>query len=529
MQRKIRRALIAVSDKHGIVEFAGVLKAFGVEILSTGGTAKTLSAAGIAVRTVQDVTGFPELLGGRVKTLHPRIHGGILARREVPSDLEAVRQHDIPLIDLVVVNLYPFAQTVARGASRAESIEEIDIGGPAMIRAAAKNHDAVAVVVNPTRYAAIQAELERQDGALSGALRRALAAEAFGHTANYDATISNWFASEQAESDQRALFPTLWTEQWRKLGDLRYGENPHQQAAWYARDDGGDFSLARATVLGGNKALSYNNLLDVAAAIDSVRALNGPAAVIVKHCLPCGAAERDSLSAAFDAALAGDPLSAFGGILALSQPLDAALARRIASPELFFEVIHAPAYLSGAEAALRTGAKWGKNCRLIEGGASTVASPQVPVRELRAIPGVVLAQTRDQNLATPPSFVVVSERAPSEVEWRDLLFGWRVIPFVRSNGILLARDGAVVGVGAGQPSRVDSVHLACRKAGERARRSVLASDAFFPFADGLEAAAHAGITAAIQPGGSMRDAEVIAAANRAQLALVHTGERHFRH
>ena len=519
--RMIRRALVTVSDKTGVVDFCQHLVSLGIEILSTGGTAKTLRDAGITVRPVEDVTGFPEMMDGRIKTLHPRIHGGLLARRSVPGDLESCDEYGIPPIDLLVVNLYPFERTAASGASFADTIEQIDIGGPAMVRAAAKNHPDVAVVVDPASYPALTHELLESNGQLCGDTRNRLALEAFRRTAAYDASISNWLG-QQLEGP----FPATVTEQWYQVGGLRYGENPHQEAAWYQRNDGDSFSIAEATCHGG-KELSYNNILDAAAAIDCCRGLEGTAAVIVKHCLPCGAAEAGSLDQAFDAALAGDPVSAFGGILALSKPLTVDLARRISTPDHFFEVIHAPAYEEGAIEAIQSGAKWGSSCRILEGGFFADEGA-VPI-EARAVPGAMLLQTRDIPQKTRDDYEVATDRAPTDEEWRDLLFGWRVLPHVRSNGILLAQSNAVVGVGAGQPSRVDAVHIACRKAAEKAQGSSLASDAFFPFPDGVEAAIEAGVSAVIQPGGSRRDGEVIEAANKAGIAMVFTGERHFRH
>ncbi|MDE0960264.1 MAG: bifunctional phosphoribosylaminoimidazolecarboxamide formyltransferase/IMP cyclohydrolase [Planctomycetota bacterium] len=519
--RKIERALIAVSDKQGVVELCATLQQLGVEILSTGGTAAVLQAGGITVRPVEAVTGFPEMMGGRVKTLHPRVHGGLLARRDVEGDLESCHEHGIPPIDLLVVNLYPFEQTVAAGASFEETVEQIDIGGPAMVRAAAKNHRDVAVVVDPEKYPALIAELKEQECQLSGSTRVDLALEAFRRTAAYDASISNWLG-QQVEG----AFPESVTEQWTRVGPLRYGENPHQEAAWYQRNDGDSFSIADATCHGG-KALSYNNILDASAAIECCRGLAGPAAVVVKHCLPCGAAERQSSGAAFEAALAGDPVSAFGGILALSEPLDEELAGRIATSELFFEVIHAPKFLPGAIQAIRDGVKWGRSCRMLEGG-ETGEQDTLPI-EIRSVPGAMLLQTRDRNLQQRADFTIASQREPTDQEWQDLLFGWRVLPHVRSNGILLAHHRAVMGVGAGQPSRVDAVEIACRKAGDRCKGSSLASDAFFPFPDGVEAAISSGVTAVIQPGGSIRDGAVIEVADAAGIAMVFTGERHFRH
>lgn len=533
--RPIQRALLAVSDKSGLVEFASALSEFGVELLSTGGTARTLRDAGLAVTEVAERTGFPEMLDGRVKTLHPSIHGGILARRDLPAHVAALEEHAITPIDLVVVNLYPFEAKVERGTPWEQAVEEIDIGGPTMIRAAAKNHDHVAVVVDPTQYTAVRAELAEFAGGLTRSTRRSLAATAFRRTAAYDAAISNWFG-EELEGD----FPTTRTEQWHRRLELRYGENPHQRAAWYSRRDSGDFSLSACAVAECAKELSYNNLLDAAAAIECARSLSNPAAVIVKHCLPCGAAERATPAEAIHAALAGDPVSAFGGILALTTRLDLELAKLIATKDHFFEVIHAPDADADALEHLRSAVKWGKNCRILTGGEIDPKAGAGSGRtlELRSVPGGLLLQSPDHASPVRASRVgegltVASERSPTESEWRDLEFAWKVLPFVRSNAILLARGAAVVGVGAGQPSRVDAVRIAARKAeefqSEGARGAALASDAFFPFADGVEAAIGAGVTAIVQPGGSIRDREVIRAANDAGIAMVFTGERHFRH
>lgn len=519
--RAVKRALIAVSDKSGIVELCSCLAQMGIEIVSTGGTAATLREGGIEVQAVEDITGFPEMMAGRIKTLHPRIHGGLLARRHETSDMESCHEHGITPIDLLVVNLYPFERTVAAEASFEETVEQIDIGGPAMVRAAAKNHHDVAVVVEPDRYQSIIGELEETGGALSAATRKDLALEAFRRTAAYDGSISNWLG-QQIEG----AFPEAVTEQWTRVGELRYGENPHQQSAWYRRNDGDAFSIADVTCYG-DKELSYNNLLDASAAIECCRGLQGPAAVVVKHCLPCGAAERQSSAEAFEAALAGDPISAYGGILALSEPLDVDLAKRLATKDLFFEVIHAPEFLPGAREALRDGVKWGRSCRMLEGGET--GQEDASAVEIRSVPGAMLLQTRDRPQRHRDQFEVVTERQPTDQEWQDLLFGWRVLPHVRSNGILLANQRAIMGVGAGQPSRVDAVHIACTKAAQRSAGCSLASDAFFPFADGVEAAIEAGVTAVIQPGGSIRDKAVIKVADAAAIAMVFTGERHFRH
>lgn len=523
MTQAKRRALITVSQKEGITDFAAGLTRLGFEIVSTGGTARALRQAGLSVTDVSECTGFPEILGGRVKTLHPHIHAAILARLDVGSDRATLDHHQLTPFELVVVNLYPFAQRVASGVDFAEAIEEIDIGGPTLIRAAAKNHLHVAVVVDPEQYPAVLEELERGRAApLSPATRKRLAVEAFRRTAAYDAAISNWFG-EQLDGPG---LPAVRTEQWQRIGELRYGENPHQRAAWYVRDDSGAFSLAKSQRHEG-KAISYNNLLDVAAAAECAQALVHPGAAIIKHCIPCGAAEHENLVVAFERALAGDPLSAFGGILAVNRPCSRELAARVATSELFFEVIHAPTFEAGAMESIRDGVKWGRSCRFLVGGSSHagIARPL----ELRSLPGALLLQERDVPVASRADFRVVTRSEPTPDEWTDLLFAWRVIPFVRSNAIVLARAAALVGVGSGQPSRVDAVHLACRKAGAHAQGSVLASDAFFPFADGVEAAAAAGVRAIIQPGGSVRDEAVVEAADRAGLTMVMTGERHFRH
>lgn len=522
MTQAKRRALITVSDKEGITEFSARLIRLGFEIVSTGGTARTLRQAGLDVTEVSELTGFPEILGGRVKTLHPHVHGAILARLDLPSDRAVLRQLGVTPFELVVVNLYPFERRVAAGISFSDAIEEIDIGGPTMIRAAAKNHPHVAVIVDPSRYGDVAAELESAPGPLSAETRRALAVEAFRRTAAYDAAISNWFG-EQVDGPG---LPRVRTEQWHRVGELRYGENPHQRAAWYSREDHGAFSLAQTERTEG-KAISYNNLLDVAAAAECARALVRQGVAIIKHCIPCGAAEHDDQVQAFERALAGDPLSAFGGILALNQPLTRTLATRLTTPDLFFEVIHAPDFEAGALEAIRDGVKWGRGCRFLRGGVNSTGEPR-PL-EIRSIPGALLMQERDVAVVPRDRFEVATPTEPTASEWEDLLFAWRVVPFVRSNAILLARGASVLGVGSGQPSRVDAVHLACRKAGSHAAGSVLASDAFFPFPDGVEAAAAAGVRAIIQPGGSMRDGAVVEAASRAGMAMVITGERHFRH
>ncbi len=517
---RIRRALISVSDKAGLVPLAGALAAHGAEILSTGGSARALREAGVAVTEVADHTGFPEILDGRVKTLVPQIHGGILGRRDVPEHLAQMDQHGIAPIDLVCVNLYPFEAAVAAGAAPAECIETIDIGGPALIRAAAKNHDHVAVLTDPAQYDALLAELA-EHGGTTQALRVRLAGEAYARTAAYDAAIAAWFARD-------VPFPPRLTVSGTLRQTLRYGENPHQQAAFYVH--GARPGVASATQVQG-KALSYNNLGDTDAAFECVAEFDEPAVVIVKHANPCGVATAGTTAEAWDLALRCDPVSAFGGIVALNRPLDAATAERIAA--IFTEAIIAPDADEGARAVLARK----KNLRLLlTGGLPDPAAPGIAVR---SVAGGFLAQSRDAGRPLPASLRVVTRRAPTPAELADLVFAFRVCKHVKSNAIVYAKGHATVGIGAGQMSRVDSARIAAWKGAEAARAaglpepltrgSVVASDAFFPFADGLEAAIAAGAAAVIQPGGSMRDPEVIAAADAAGVAMVLTGMRHFRH
>ncbi|HEY9536675.1 MAG TPA: bifunctional phosphoribosylaminoimidazolecarboxamide formyltransferase/IMP cyclohydrolase [Kiloniellaceae bacterium] len=518
----IKRALLSVSDKSGLAEFGRFLSERGVEILSTGGSAKALAAAGVPVVEVADHTGFPEIMDGRVKTLHPKIHGGILARRDLPDHVAAMQQHGIGGIDLVVSNLYPFEATLASGADYDLCVENIDIGGPAMVRAAAKNHDFVTIVTDPADYTAVVAEMTEQQNAIGATLRRRLAMKAFGHTAAYDAMIADWLAREQGER-----FPDRLVLAGRKRQELRYGENPHQAAAAYASGN------ARPGVIGAEqlqgKALSYNNLNDTNAAFELVAEFAAPTVAIIKHANPCGVASRDTLAAAYAEALACDPVSAFGGIIAVNRPLDAATAAAVAA--LFAEVVIAPAVDDAAEAVLASK----KNLRvLVTGGLPDPAAEGILITPLA---GGFLAQSRDSGRIDPGALKVVTKRAPSEQELADMVFAFRVAKHVKSNAIVYARDGATVGIGAGQMSRVDSARIAAWKAREAApggtapktQGSVVASDAFFPFADGLVAAVEAGATAVIQPGGSLRDEEVIAAADAAGLAMVFTGMRHFRH
>ncbi|HVL70897.1 MAG TPA: bifunctional phosphoribosylaminoimidazolecarboxamide formyltransferase/IMP cyclohydrolase [Beijerinckiaceae bacterium] len=522
--KRVTRALLSVSDKTGLLDFARALAERGVALVSTGGTARALAAAGLPVQDVADLTGFPEMMDGRVKTLHPAVHGGLLAVRANPEHQAAMLAHGIEPIDLLVVNLYPFEATVAAGASYEDCVENIDIGGPAMIRAAAKNHRDVAVVVDAADYAGVLADLAMHDGAVSLTLRRKLAQKAFARTASYDAAISNWLAGVVGETTPafRALGGTL-------VEPMRYGENPHQWAGFY-RTPEARFGVATARQVQG-KQLSYNNIADTDAAYECVAEFPEPAVVIVKHANPCGAATGATLAEAYEKALRCDPTSAFGGIVAANRPLDAEAARRIV--EIFTEVIVAPD--ASEEAIAVVAAK--KNLRLLLTGG--LPDPRAPGLSLRTVAGGFLAQARDAAVVDDMDLKVVTKRAPSARERADLVFAFRVAKHVKSNAIVYARDGATVGIGAGQMSRVDSSRIAAWKAAEAARAaglpeslakgSVVASDAFFPFPDGLLAAAEAGATAVIQPGGSVRDDEVIAAADAAGLAMVFTGTRHFRH
>ena len=523
---KISRALISVSDKEGLLAFAGGLAAAGADILSTGGTARAIGEAGIAVRDVADVTGFPEMLDGRVKTLHPGVHGGILADRAKEAHMDAIAAHGIARIDLVCVNLYPFEQTIAGGADFRKAIENIDIGGPAMIRAAAKNHAGVAVVVDPADYAGLLAEIESHGGVTSETRRR-LAHKAFARTAAYDAAISNWFAEVRGDEtpDYRALGG-------KRAQSLRYGENPHQTAAFYragTRREG----VATARQLQG-KELSYNNINDTDAAFELVAEFDAgesAAVAIIKHANPCGVATGASLVEAYRAAYDCDRTSAFGGIVALNRPLDAEAAKAIT--EIFTEVIIAPG--ASTEAAAIVAAK--KNLRLLV--TDGLPDPAEPGVSIRTVAGGFLAQSRDNGRIGAGDLKVVTKRQPDARELADMLFAWRVAKHVKSNAIVYALDGTTVGIGAGQMSRVDSARIAARKADDaaeaagwaapRTKGCVVASDAFFPFADGLLSAVAAGARAVIQPGGSMRDDEVIAAADENDIAMVFTGMRHFRH
>ncbi len=518
----IRRALISVSDKDGIVDFARFLADSGVEILSTGGTARLLDESGIAVTEVAEHTGFPEMMSGRIKTLHPRIHGGILGRRG--EDEGVMETHGIAPIDLVVVNLYPFEATVAKqDCSLEDAIENIDIGGPAMLRAAAKNHAAVTVVVEPEDYATVQAEMTANGGAVTDTTRFRLAVKTFEHTARYDGMIANYLG-RLTEGDEPATFPHALSLQFIKSQDMRYGENPHQKAAFFRERQPTEASVSTATQIQG-KALSYNNIGDTDAALECVKQFDETACVIVKHANPCGVAVGDSLLSAYDRAFATDPTSAFGGIIAFKRPLDEETARAIIERQ-FVEVIIAPQVSEGARAAVA--AK--KNVRLLECGEFTPADAQA--LDYKRVNGGLLVQQRDLGMVRREDLKIVTRVAPTEAQLDDLLFAWKVAKFVKSNAIVYARDGQTIGVGAGQMSRVYSARIAGIKAQDENLEvpgSVMASDAFFPFRDGIDAAHEAGITAVIQPGGSMRDEEVIAAADEHGMAMVFTGMRHFRH
>jgi phosphoribosylaminoimidazolecarboxamide formyltransferase/IMP cyclohydrolase len=513
---KIQTALLSVYDKAGIVDFAKRLIALGVEILSTGGTARALREAGVPILEVADYTGSPEIMDGRVKTLHPKVHGGILCVRDSEAHRQQADTHGIRMIDLVAVNLYPFREVVAKpDVAFEEAIENIDIGGPAMIRSAAKNHKYVTVVTDPADYERVADDLRRRSGATSEMLRRELAVKAFAHTARYDGAIASFLGG-------REEFPDLLTLQYEKVDELRYGENPHQKGAVYRSPMRTGLSVAYAEFLGG-KELSYNNLLDLDSAFELAKELKRVGCVIVKHNNPCGAGRADTAVDAFRRALEGDPVSAYGGLVAFNAPVDLATAEAIAVKENFFEGIVAPQYARGAVEILRERVKWGKNLRILDAGSTPAAGPLLQARTIR---DGLLVQSADDALYAElkPALGEVSED-----QKRDLIFAWTVCKHVRSNAIVLAKDEKVVGVGAGQMSRLDSAWIAVRKAGERAKGAVAASDAFFPFPDALEALMDAGISAVLQPGGSIRDGEVIEAAKKRGVPMLLSGMRHFKH
>jgi phosphoribosylaminoimidazolecarboxamide formyltransferase / IMP cyclohydrolase len=522
--RTIRRALLSVSDKTGLVELARVLAGLGIELVSTGGTRKVLEEGGIAVRDISEVTGFPEILDGRVKTLHPRIYGGILAVRDHPEHLATLRSQGIAPIDLIVCNLYPFEATVALAAStKADIIENIDIGGPSLVRAAAKNYRDVAVVTDPSQYASLIEELRAQRGGLALETRERLAAAAFARVAAYDRAISTYFAARTGTEDLPE-HPDLSFE--RRL-PLRYGENPHQKAAFYVEPGYPYASVATAKSLHG-KELSFNNLLDLDSALSLVREFVEPVAVVIKHNNPCGAALGTSLEEAFRKAYEGDPLSAYGGVLGFNREVDEATAQQITEPNRFVECIIAPGFSEAAFHLLTTRPSWKKSVRLLQTG-SLEQDGRNRSLDYRRVDGGLLVQTRDVATADFAQLREVTKRSPSVQELVDLRFAWTVCKHVKSNAIVLAKGGMIVGVGAGQMSRVDSVHLAARKAGQRSHGAVLASDAFFPFRDNIDEAAKAGVTAIIQPGGSLRDQDSIQACDEHGMAMLFTGIRHFRH
>ena len=526
--RPIRRALISVSDKTGIVEFAQALAERGVDILSTGGTARLLAEQGIAVTEVSDYTGFPEMMDGRVKTLHPKVHGGVLGRRGQDDDV--MEKHGINPIDMVVVNLYPFAETVAKeGCTLADAVENIDIGGPTMVRSAAKNHKDVTIVVNAHDYNRVIAEMDANDKSLTLKTRFDLAIAAFEHTASYDGMIANYFGTmvpsygENKEGDEESKFPRTFNQQFEKKQDMRYGENSHQAAAFYVEANPQEASVSTARQIQG-KALSYNNIADTDAALECVKEFNEPACVIVKHANPCGVALGKDILEAYNRAYQTDPTSAFGGIIAFNQELDAETATAIVERQ-FVEVIIAPSV--SAEAIEVVAAK--KNVRLLECGEWTTKTTGFDVKRVN---GGLLVQDRDQGMVSLDDLKVVSKRQPTEEELKDALFCWKVAKYVKSNAIVYAKGDMTIGVGAGQMSRVYSAKIAGIKAADEGLEvagSVMASDAFFPFRDGIDAAAEAGIRCVIQPGGSMRDDEVIAAADEHGMAMIFTGMRHFRH
>ncbi|MCI0376977.1 MAG: bifunctional phosphoribosylaminoimidazolecarboxamide formyltransferase/IMP cyclohydrolase [Gemmataceae bacterium] len=522
--RIVRRALLSVSDKTGLVDFAKALAGFGVELVSTGGTRKTLADAGLKVRDISEVTGFPEILDGRVKTLHPRVHAGILAIRDSSEHQRIMREHDLGYIDLVVCNLYPFESTLAKaGASHEDIVENIDVGGPTMVRAAAKNYHDVAIVIDPAQYDHVLFEMRANSAGLTLSTREKLAAAAFAHTAHYDQVIAGYF-QKRANPDE--AWPMTLRLSFQHRQSLRYGENPHQKAAFYVEPDLMHGCVANADVLHG-KELSYNNILDLDSALNLVRELARPAVVVIKHNNPCGAAVSETLAEAFAKAYEGDPLSAFGGILGFNREVDEATAQAITEPNRFIECIIAPGYADAAFQVLTTRPSWKKNVRILR--TKPLTDDGVRGLDFHRVDGGCLAQQRDASGDDFAHAKLVTKRRPTAQQLEDLRFAWIVAKHVKSNAIVLAKGGMVVGVGAGQMSRVDSVHMAVRKAGERVRGSVLASDAFFPFRDNIDEAAKAGVQAIVQPGGSVRDQDSIDACDEHGLAMLFTGVRHFRH
>jgi phosphoribosylaminoimidazolecarboxamide formyltransferase/IMP cyclohydrolase len=520
-----RRALVSVSDKSELGPFATGLAELGFELLSTGGTARFLKELGLPVIDVSTYTGFPEIMDGRIKTLHPKVHGAILGRPDLPADAAAIATHEIVPFEVVVCNLYPFERTISHaGVLFDECIEQIDIGGPSMVRSAAKNHAYVSIVTRPEQYPRVLEALRA--GRLSLDFRRELAHAAFEMTACYDRAIADWFARSGSVSVDASGFRESLTLQFHKQETLRYGENPHQAAAIYVESAPGPSTLAAAEKRHG-KELSYNNLLDLDAAVSIAREFSEPAAVVIKHNNPCGCAIGESLADAFDRAYAGDPVSAFGSIIGLNRCVDSATAERLCEPNRFIEAVIAPGYDEAAFQMLTTKPRWKGSVRLLE--LRDFAALRPTSHEFRSVSGGLLVQDRDDQPDPTNDWKVVTRRPPTDAERRDLLFAWRVCKHVKSNAIVLARNGMVVGVGAGQMSRLDSAFIASFKAGEKGAGTVVASDAFFPFRDGLDEAAKAGATAVIQPGGSKGDPEVIAAADEHGMAMILTGRRHFRH
>ena len=518
---RIQRALISVSDKLGLADFARGLVAAGVEVFSTGGTRKHLESEGIAVRDVSEYTGFPEMMDGRLKTLHPKVHGGILCRHDNPEDMKSLAEHGILTFELVVVNLYPFEATVARkGVTQEEVIEQIDIGGPTLVRAAAKNHAFTTIATHAAQYSEILEQIAAH-GCTTLELRRRLAGEAFAQTARYDRAIADFFAGASAEGP----FPGTVTIGLTRKMVLRYGENPHQQAALYSKTDSHGASVVAARQLNG-KELSYNNLLDLDSALAIVRQFSDPAAVVIKHNNPCGAAASDRLATALQRAMEGDPLSAFGSVLGLNRTVDAAAAEVLATPGLFVEAIVAPHYDDDALEILKTRPKWKNNVRLMEVGDLARSEPHWT---FRCLDGGALMQEADVLPDPEEEWQVVTEAKPSEKQMSDLRFAWEIVRHVKSNAIVLCKDRMLLGTGAGQMSRVDSTEIAVKKAGDRSKGSVLGSDAFFPFPDSIDAAAAVGVVAIIQPGGSKNDNDAVAACNRYGISMIFTGRRHFKH
>jgi phosphoribosylaminoimidazolecarboxamide formyltransferase / IMP cyclohydrolase len=529
MNLKVERALISVSDKAGIVNFAQALVSRGVEIISTGGTAKLLEQSGVPVIEISRYTGYPEMMDGRVKTLHPKVHGGLLAVRDNPAHVKAMTDNDIQRIDMVCVNLYPFEATVARpDCTLEEAIENIDIGGPSMLRSAAKNHKFVTVITDPGRYDDVIASMDAHDGATDEALRAELALEVFERTGAYDAAIARYLAANHPGVARESDYPDTLVIAAHKAQDLRYGENPHQSAAYFVEGGVKEPSVSTARQLSG-KELSFNNIIDINGALEVVKEFKQPAVSVIKHTNPCGAAVGDSLADVFERAYSGDPISAFGCVIGSNRTIDRATAEKMAEGQKFVESIIAPDFEPEAIEVLTTKPKWGKNVRLLAVGDLS----DYPVAEgqwdIKRVVGGILVQGRDLKLIGDEGLKVVTERAPTDKEMADLEFAWIICKHLKSNAVCLAANGTLVGAGAGQMKRVDSSRIAAMIAGDRAKGSVLASDAFFPFADGVEEAAAAGATAIIQPGGSRGDAEVIAAANKADIAMVFTGMRHFKH